>query len=188
MNGSLRKAAVRSNEEQSIGRTRGGGWRRQSQRGSVGERQIEREEDRGKLRVPAESERVRRARRPNRERRPGAREARKRKGGREGERERKRVRVRVFSTSTQPGWRRIAAQCSSNGAALRRDDAAAPCVTNRPISGTRERRLSFGEARTNGVHPRSRRVSSGACRGEPQALAEVLSRPPRRSRAAIHGG
>lgn len=62
--------------------------------------------------------------------------------GRERERERK-IEIenaRLFSTSTQPGWRRIAAQCSSNGAALRRDHAAAPCATDRPISGTRERK------------------------------------------------
>nr|KAF7401853.1 hypothetical protein H0235_015189 [Vespula pensylvanica] len=46
--------------------------------------------------------------------------------------------VHVFSTSTQPRWRRIAAQCSSNGAVLRRDHAAAPCTTDQPISGTRD--------------------------------------------------
>lgn len=72
--------------------------------------------------------------------------------------------VHVFSTSTQPRWRRIAAQCSSNGAVLRRDHAAAPCTTDHPISGTRDS-LSFTvisplfdrptPARTCCVHPRA---------------------------------
>lgn len=130
------------------------------------------------VRVPGESERTRRARRPIGERRSSAAWRGVERGWRrEGERERKRVRVRVFSTSTQPGWRRIAAQCSSNGAALRRDDAAAPCATDRPISGTREEIIA---RRTNGAHPRSRRESPRVRRGEPRALAEVVPRPPRR--------
>jgi len=82
-----------------------------------------------------------RARRPIRERKEGATTTTSgaARRGSARERDRERESVRVFSTSTQPGWRRIAAQCSSNGAALRRDHAAAPCATDRPISGTRER-------------------------------------------------
>lgn len=95
---------------------------------------------------------------------------------RERESERTRVRVRVFSTSTQPGWRRIAAQCSSNGAALRRDDAAAPCATDRPISGTRERRLSFGEAQTNGgPAPFSARVPESSPRRAASSRGSCLA-------------
>lgn len=124
----MRRAAKRSNEEQASG----GGWRRRQSslsRGSVGEH---RRKGVGP-REAADSGREKEGTTP-------------RGAGDERVAERQRVRkreiehARLFSTSTQPGWRRIAAQCSSNGAALRRDHAAAPCATDRPISGTRERK------------------------------------------------
>ncbi|EZA53717.1 hypothetical protein X777_06824 [Ooceraea biroi] len=130
----------------------------------------EREKDRGWLQVADESERERsRARRPIRERKEGATTSgaarrERRKGGGESER------VHVFSTSTQPGWRRIAAQCSSNGAALRRDHAAAPCATDRPISGTRER-IIVGEKRRSSEGASSQHPSQGGGTTEDSARA-----------------
>jgi len=88
---------------------------------------------------------------------------------------------RVFSTSTQPGWRRIAAQCSSNGAALRRDHAAAPCATDRPISGTREREINCPAKRENGGSPFVPGREFDA--DEPRVLASLRSGPRERSRA-----
>lgn len=77
-----------------------------------------------------------------------------------------RGKARLFDVDATGLAQRRAAQCSSNGVALRRDHAAAPCATDRPISGTRHRERDYRWAESNaretirGEEPRRSRFAS----------------------------
>lgn len=110
--GALKRGAA-SGERNTSSVVAGGAWESIS----------ERKKDRGRLRVAGVSERVRVIR--ERRRDAGSADAR--------------GKARLFDVDATGLAQRRAAQCSSNGVALRRDHAAAPCATDRPISGTRQR-------------------------------------------------